>query len=770
MGITGVTSYSFNTNKRITGLASNLDTDTLVKQMMQADTAKYTKILQNRQISEWKIESYREITSTLQSFYKEYFDTTATKKLKSADSFSSFSATYAATNSTNYITVTPTSGAKAGTYTISNVKAATAATLSGKNVTKPVEGLTITDADVANIKPQNNNNIFILTFNNVTKEITLNDKGDITTVEGFKEELQEKINEAFGSDKINVILSDVKDEMDNVIGKKFSFSTVRDTDSFSIGVAENTGATELFKAINGEFSVTEKNNKFRLTIDGVTKIVSVATGTYENADKLAEAIENAAEVAFGSKIIEFTGETGKVECVNSGHSVSIEKTTNDASNCLGLNTSNLSSKIDLNKKIFDIKDSFATTLSCSGTGEDIVFTINGKYFRFNSKEVSINDIIKKVNADTTINATMKYDITTNSFKIESKKTGQTTKLEVVDKAGNFMSALGITGTEKGTDASVTVNGVEIVRSSNTFTYDGLTFNIKNDYPATDPKDATQPDADPNDVSQSTTVIEPIKVTVSSDPDKALNFIKEFVDKYNEIIKKLNDKISEKRYKDYLPLTDEQEAAMTDKQVEKWEEKAKSGLLRNDSIISNILTQMRSALYAAVEGCGITLTSIGITTSSNYEDKGKLILDEDKLKEALVTKSEEIARLFTSSSDITYYDAINSLDGSKLRSQRYKECGIAHRISDIIQDAIRTTTDRDGYKGTLLEKAGIAGDRSETKSVLAKELLKYDEEAYEMNKKLTEKENALYKKYAAMESALNKLYEQQNWLVQQLGGF
>ncbi len=757
MGITGISSYTTNTYKRVTGLASNMDTDTLVKQAMQAETAKYTKILQNRQISEWKIESYRDVTSTLQSFYKEYFDISATKKLKSADSFASFSASYAATNSTDYVSITPGASAKAGTYSITNLKVATAASLSGGNVTKPVEGIEVLDSDVANIKFANDNNTFVFTFNNVTKEIKLNESGNTDTVSEFKAELQSKLNDAFGTGKITVGFT--ANGTGN--GGKLSFSTSRDTDSFSIGTAYNDGATDLFSAVpttDDPFSVSSSNNKFDLTVGGVTKTISVAEGAYTNPNALAAAIQAAADTAFGSGAITFSGAGGKV-VYTSGQAVSIDKTVIDANSKLGIQTSNMSNKLDLTKKIDAIKDSFATPLTVSGTGNDIEFTINGKYFRFNSKNVSINDIMKTVNADTTINATMKYDITTNSFKVESKNTGDAVKVEVVDKTGNLMSVLGVIGTDNGSDASVTVNGTTIVRSSNSFTYDGLTFNIKNDFTSTDPDAVPQP----------ATVIEPIKVTVSSDPDKALDFLKTFVDKYNEIIDKLNEKISEKKYKDYLPLTDEQQSAMSEDQIKRWEEKAKSGLLRNDSIISNILTQMRSALYAAVEGSGIKLTTIGITTSSNYEDKGKLVIDEAKLKDALATKPEEIAKLFTSSSDITYYQAINSSVGSRLRSQRYAESGIAQRFSDIIQDAIRTSTDSGGYKGALLEKAGIVGDRSETKSVLAKEILQYDDDAYEMNKKLVAKENALYQKYAAMESALNKLNSQSSWIAQQFGG-
>lgn len=748
MAINGMTNM-LNTKLRMTGMVSGFDTDTMVKQILTADRLKLDKLTQKRETAIWRTEAYREITSTLKSFYSEYFDTLSTKNLKSANSYASFSTAYASTTSTDYISVTALANAKAGTYSITDIKAATAAALSGTNVSKPVEGLEILDVNVANISFANDNNKFVFTFNNKTVELSLNESGALTTVQGLQAELQSKIDTAFGSGKITVgfTANGAND------GGKLSFSTVRSTDSFNIGTAYNDGSSTLFSVApttDSPFVLIASNNKFELTIGGVTKTVTVpleaggAPKVFTSADDLAAAIKSATDTAFGgSADITFKNTNGKVT-YTSGQSVSINKTANGANVALGIDPSNMSNKLNLTTKIGDIKGGFNTALSVTGIGNDLQFTINGKFFRFNSKDSSINDIIKAVNADTTINATMKYDITTNSFKVESKSTGATDKVVIEDRTGNLMQVLGIAGTDYGTDASVNVNGTEIVRPTNSFSYDGLTFDIKKDF---------------------SSATDPIKATVSSDTTKTYEFIKGFVDKYNEMVGKLNTKTSEKVYKDYAPLTDEQREALSEDQIKKWEEKAKSGLLKNDSIISSTLSSLRSALYASVEGVGITLSSIGITTSSNYEDKGKLVINETKLKEALATKPEEVAKLFTNSSDVTYYDAINS---STSRSQRYKESGIAHKFSDIIQDAIRTNTDKNGNKGTLLEKAGIVGDRSEFLNILSKEIKEFDDLVTEMNKKLTSKETALYNKFAAMESALNKMNSQSSWLTQQFG--
>lgn len=791
MATNGITN-ALNTRLRLTGIASGLDTDTLIKQMMAREQAKLDKIVAKREIDLWKTDAYRDVTSTLQSFYKEYFDTLSSKNLKSSNNFSSFSATYSAANSSDFVTVTPGANAKLGNYTITEMVMAKAASLtSGGNsgVTGSAIGLGINknflkdpngpddSSNWTTICSANNNNVLSITFNNITKKITLPDSpATLNSLEidaenpqgGYLEQVQSVIDSAFGAGKISVGNST----------EGIKFTTVRTTDSFQINSVYNNGASELFSAKPTEkdpFTVGADNNKFKIKIGAEEKTVAVAYGTYKSAGNLAAAIQMSVNAVFGSPPgaapdITFSGDTGIVS-YTSGTTVAVSKLKIDANSALGLDPAKtaMGNKVDLKANLFNTVGSYRydtdgdqstdedkLPLSFAGTADDIVFTINGKYFRFDSKNTSLNDIMRTVNADTSANVSMTYDATSDRFTIASKSTGATSRVIVSDKTGHLMSALGISldSAVSGNDASIKIKGlggstdeIEIVRDTNSFSYDGINFNIKQNF------------------EEGVTQTDPIKFAVVGDTAKTLEYIKTFVEKYNEVIGKLNDKIGEEVYRSYTPLTDEQKESMSEDQIEKWEEKAKSGLLRNDSIISGTLSQLRSALYAAVEGTGITLSSIGITTSSNYEDKGKLIIDEDKLKDALANKPQEVANLFTSTSDVTYYDSMNN---SVLRSQRYKESGIAQRFSDIIQDAIRTNTDSNGYKGALLEKAGIIGDRSQYLNTLYKEIKEFDSQITEMNKKLIEKENALYEKFAKMESAMEKMNSQQSWLAQQFG--
>ena len=79
--------------------------------------------------------------------------------------------------------------------------------------------------------------------------------------------------------------------------------------------------------------------------------------------------------------------------------------------------------------------------------------------------------------------------------------------------------------------------------------------------------------------------------------------------------------------------------MTEKQIEKWTAKAKSGLLYHNSTIRELVSAMREAVYTrvdAVESEYNSMSAIGIT-SSNV--KGHLTLNEDKLKAALAAAGQ-----------------------------------------------------------------------------------------------------------------------------------
>ena len=81
--------------------------------------------------------------------------------------------------------------------------------------------------------------------------------------------------------------------------------------------------------------------------------------------------------------------------------------------------------------------------------------------------------------------------------------------------------------------------------------------------------------------------DPVVITMRNDPTTLMEPIKKFVEDYNTMIDLINGLVKENVYRDFPPLSEAQKEEMSEKQIEKWEEKAKSGVLRGDSILRGL---------------------------------------------------------------------------------------------------------------------------------------------------------------------------------------
>ncbi len=119
-----------------------------------------------------------------------------------------------------------------------------------------------------------------------------------------------------------------------------------------------------------------------------------------------------------------------------------------------------------------------------------------------------------------------------------------------------------------------------------------------------------------------TVRETDTVSVTRDTDKIVESVKTFIDEYNKLVKTINDYLNEDAtYREYAPLTDEQRKEMSEKQIEMWEEKAKEGLLRRDTILDGFLRSMRSIWYET-NSSGYAIYQLGIETGE-WSTRGQL---------------------------------------------------------------------------------------------------------------------------------------------------
>jgi len=370
-------------------------------------------------------------------------------------------------------------------------------------------------------------------------------------------------------------------------------------------------------------------------------------------------------------------------------------------------------------KLAEGKTESSTLLSDIGvTGEPITITIHApgidkkdvKSLEFNATD-SLKTVLDRINKETGVSAF--YDSSTGKIAMTAKNSGA----GAITIEGNLGDSLKLSATggptaEPGQDAVFTLNGLEdMKRSSNTFQINGFQFTLKQ---------VTAPDASP------------ITFSSAPDTDKIFDSVTKYVDEYNKLIEDLNKQIREQKYRDFQPLSAEQKKDMTDKDIELWEEKAKSGTLRNDSSISSMLTQMRTALMGTVGGK--TLKSLGISTSSDYLANGKLVINEEELKKAISDDPNKVHEMFAS-------------EGTKVGG-KFENIGFARQLRTIV----------DSTQKSIAQRAGKVGDVNDTFS-LGRSLKEMNSQIERFEERLKMMENRYWKQFSAMETAISRANSQ-----------
>lgn len=198
------------------------------------------------------------------------------------------------------------------------------------------------------------------------------------------------------------------------------------------------------------------------------------------------------------------------------------------------------------------------------------------------------------------------------------------------------------------------------------------------------------------------------VTIGRDIDGIVKTIRDFVDQFNSLSSFIADKQS-------------------------WDaEKKIAGPLLGDATASGIISSLRTDLadpvYGLGEGAPSTLAEIGIATGKyGTSDYGKLVLDETKLRSMLETNPEGVIALFTGNN------------------------GVAARIVNYAK----------GYTDP------ISGVLSRKAKDISSQLRDVDQRIQTMNDRLDAQEERYKAQFAALETALGKLKNQQIWLTQQL---
>lgn len=349
---------------------------------------------------------------------------------------------------------------------------------------------------------------------------------------------------------------------------------------------------------------------------------------------------------------------------------------------------------------------------------------------------TIGSVIKKINGNADAGVTAFYDSHTGKISLTSKESGAGR----IEASGDGADLLKLSGAKKlvdgvpedgsqfndnlsyyseGQNAQFTFNGLTTERSSNTFNINGFEVNLK----------------------QVTTG--PVTFSSAPDTDKIMESVVKFVDDYNKLIDELHSKIREPKYRNFQPLSDEQKKEMKEKEIELWEEKAKSGTLRNDPTVASMLTELRQMMSSSVtmsDGTKISLKDIGIEPIKDFKENGKLKIDEDKLRKAITENPNQVYEVFGKPAK----------DADK--------GGIAAQFRKTVDNTI----------SVISQKAGTTGSVSDS-FTLGRTMKSMDKQIERFEDRLKMTEDRLWRQFTAMERAIQRANAQSASLMNSFGG-
>ncbi|MCH4199087.1 MAG: flagellar filament capping protein FliD [Clostridium tyrobutyricum] len=488
----------------------------------------------------------------------------------------------------------------------------------------------------------------------------------------------------------------------NITGKTLNSQVQITTPSIPFNAADWQGKNISFDVGGSKYTITLDNDTFSGLSDVVSNI-NKKIGLDSNLNgKVSASFININNGDSDSS----TGDYIKFNAFTSTSVKIVDDTTGDPkhptdasklSNLVDKSITNLSSSTKLTDLKSSLTRSIVLNLNYNGTDKSV--TLDNT-----DGTATIDDLNKAIKTATGGAVTGKIDDMTGEFILQTTGTGSTSSLSIKqgsvgsETTTDLLTALGLPAvgsseaSSQGKDALVSITSpgsstaTTLTETSNNFTVNGVSYSVT----------GTTPDNSP------------INVSVTQDTSKMHDLITNFIDKYNNIIGEIQDKLSEKRDYDYQPLTDDQKSEMSDTDITNWQNKAKQGVLRNDNNLEQLLNDLTSAFNTPVldsNGKSVSTlyfgsigsNAIGIDTSNDYSQGGKLsIVDDQKFTEAITNHADDIIKLFTSTSDSTDAD------------KKFSESGIFQRINDIITNnvgVIGTTLN----SGTLTKYANLQDD-------------------------------------------------------------
>lgn len=700
---------------RLSGLASGLDTDSIVQELVSAYSTRKDNIVKKQTKLEWTQDAWKDMNSKIYSFYST--------KLSNMRFSGSYSKKTSSVSNTSVAKVTSSSTAVNGTQELKVKRLATSGYLTGGVISDKDGNKLKASSKLSDVKG----------LENLTELGNIELKADGKTVSiGLSPDMS-----------ISSLVGKMKDAGLNASfdekNQRFFISakTSGEEGDFALN-AGSTGAISALKAL-GIYAVTDAElEKYQkdaaMTADDITAAVDKA---YE-AQKTAYTDAETEEKKLNDKIDTLTKEintltnretylAAKESYIKSVYDVTTENVLDEDGNPvldeegnpvtkevavfksdkddivagIKAEVETMQAELDGLDENADETTKAALENKIKAANDAIAVIENGVY--------TADDVKAQADAATTELTSVTTDLGTKQTELSEAQSAVATEeslaayvnaenakideqnAELKDNLTDYYTNLQATAQEVlntyatdttaqsavrivGQDAEIELNGATFTNNTNSFEINGLTIQVT---ATTRKEDAPEGSMDSDD-------FESVTITTDTDIDGIYNMIKDFFKSYNELIKGMDSAYNAASSSGYEPLTDEEKEAMTDDQIEKWEKKIKDSLLRKDNTLGTLSSEIKNIFSRSytIDGEKLSLASFGIKTAGYFaadaDERGVYHIagdpddttvsdSSDKLRAAIATDPDKVVEFFSKLSTEVYTKLTNKMSSTSLSS-------------------------------------------------------------------------------------------------------
>lgn len=680
-------------NVSISGLVSNLDTDSIVSALVSAYSTKKDKYVKAQTKLEWKQDAWKELNTKIYSFYSGTLSS-----LRFSNAFSKKASSVDSTKAT----VKASSDAVSGTQKLKIKQLAKSGYLTGA-VVKSSDGSNTKltgSSKLSELGIEDGSSISVK-VGNTEKTITLNGSDSINTAVARLKEAGlnasfDEINQRFfvsskasGSEGEFSIIGANSSGLKALNGMGLNSVTSADVESYRYWAAltdddiSNFTDTDYTKQKTALYDLTDEvsMNKLKDTLRSTLEKANESNETLGKANKLIDYKLDAINEVSGLSLEERSALISKAAERMTEISSKKELTDEDkaeleelqAKHEIYVASANATFNVEAEKKKYEdektenqkIIDANAATIDTANKAladnDGFIAYVNGLNDDITKKNAELKETIldnyntKRSNAKEFVKA---YDIVNDANADKTSDEYKNALQLIGDNSGSGTGAVRI----QGQDAIVELNGATFTSASNNFQINGLTITA----------------------NQLTGADEEISITTDTDTQGIYDMIKGFFTEYNTLIKEMDSLYNADSAKGYEPLTDDEKEAMTDKEIEKWEEKIKKALLRRDDTLQSVSDSVKNAFQKSYEinGKKYSLSSFGIKTGGYFTsgDNEKSIFhidgdskdstssgNTDKLMAAIASDPDTVCEFFNKLADGVYAELSNKMKGTTLSS-------------------------------------------------------------------------------------------------------